>query len=142
MKLISAFVLAIRIVQSLYYINPKFQAFSHLLWLYSPVCVGPGRKPRRPVFSQRGSFSASSRVAINLDHSIILHGHLLIAIANYNCTWSFQTRIFDKNITLEGPVTGQLLNPVICIVRQEHVTYLIDTDTLRMLQFFFFKLKT
>ena len=35
--------------------NPKFQAYSHLLWLYSPVCVGPGRKPRRPVFSQRGS---------------------------------------------------------------------------------------
>ena len=28
---------------------------SHLLWLYSPVCVGPGRKSRRPVFSQRGS---------------------------------------------------------------------------------------
>ena len=26
------------------------------MWLYSPVCVGPGRKPRRPVFSQRGSF--------------------------------------------------------------------------------------
>ena len=29
---------------------------SHLLWLCSAVCVGPGRKPRRPVFSQRGSF--------------------------------------------------------------------------------------
>ena len=29
---------------------------SHLLWLYSLVCVGPGRKPRRPVFSQRGSY--------------------------------------------------------------------------------------
>ena len=29
----------------------KFQASSHLLWLYSPVCVGPGRKPRRPGFS-------------------------------------------------------------------------------------------
>ena len=54
-QLISAFVFAIRIVQSLYYLNPKFQASSHLLWLYSPVCVGPGRKPRRPVFSQRGS---------------------------------------------------------------------------------------
>ena len=26
------------------------------LALYSPVCVGPGRKPRRPVFSQRGSY--------------------------------------------------------------------------------------
>ena len=55
-KLISAFVFAIRIVQSLFYLNPKFQASSHLLWLYSPVCVGPGRKPQRPVFSQRGSF--------------------------------------------------------------------------------------
>ena len=54
-KLISAFVFAIRIVQILFYLNRKFQASSHLLWLYSPVCVGPGRKPRRPVFSQRGS---------------------------------------------------------------------------------------
>ena len=36
-------------------LNSKFQASSHLLWPYSPVCVGPGRKPRRPVFSQRGS---------------------------------------------------------------------------------------
>ena len=32
----------------------KFQASSLLLRLYSPVCVGPGRKPRRPVFSRRG----------------------------------------------------------------------------------------
>ena len=34
-------------VQSLYFLNPKFQAFNHLLWLYSPVCVVPGQKPRR-----------------------------------------------------------------------------------------------
>ena len=34
----------------------EIQVSSHLLWLYSPVCVGPGRKPRRPVFSQRGSY--------------------------------------------------------------------------------------
>ena len=54
-KLISAFVFATWIVQSLYFLNPKFQASSHLLWLYSPFFVGPGRKPRRPVFSQRGS---------------------------------------------------------------------------------------
>ena len=54
-QLISAFVFAIRIVQFLYYLNPKFQASGHLLWLYSPVCVGPGWKPRRTVFSQRGS---------------------------------------------------------------------------------------
>ena len=54
-KLISAFVFATRIVQSLYFLNPKFQAPSHLMWLYSPICVGPGRKPQRPVFLQRGS---------------------------------------------------------------------------------------
>ena len=38
-------VFAIRIAQSLYYLNPKFQASNHLLWLYSLVCVKPGRKP-------------------------------------------------------------------------------------------------
>ena len=55
-KLISVFVFATRIVQSLYFLNPKFQASSHLLWLYSLVCVRPGQKPRKPVFSQRGSY--------------------------------------------------------------------------------------
>ena len=44
-KLISAFVFATRIVQSLFFLNPKFQISSHLLWLCSSVCVGPGRKP-------------------------------------------------------------------------------------------------
>ena len=39
-----------------HFLNPKSQASSHLVWLYSSVCVRPGRKPRRPVFSQRGSF--------------------------------------------------------------------------------------
>ena len=56
-KLISAFVFATRIVQTLYFLYPKFQASSYLLWLYSPVCGGPGRKPRRLVFSQLGSYS-------------------------------------------------------------------------------------
>ena len=54
---ISAFVFAIRIVQSLNYLNPKSQASSYLLWPHSPVCVGPGRKPRRLVFSQQGSYN-------------------------------------------------------------------------------------
>ena len=54
-KLISAFVFASQKVQSLYFLNTKFQASSHLVWSCSLVCVGPGRKPRRPVFSQRGS---------------------------------------------------------------------------------------
>ena len=55
-QLISAFVFAIQIEQSLFYINPKFQACSLFLLFYSPVCVRPGQKPRRPVFSQRGSY--------------------------------------------------------------------------------------
>ena len=32
-QLISAFVFTIQIVQSLFYLNPKFQASIHLLWL-------------------------------------------------------------------------------------------------------------
>ena len=55
-QLISAFVFATQIVHFLCYLNPKFQVSIHLLWLYRPVCVGPGRKPRTPVFSQQGSF--------------------------------------------------------------------------------------
>ena len=63
-KLISAFVFATRIVKSLFYLNTKFQASSHLLWLYSPVCVGPGRKPRRPVFSERGSYMSVAAILV------------------------------------------------------------------------------
>ena len=44
-KLISAFVFATRIVQFLFYINPKFQVSISFLCLYRLVCVGPGRKP-------------------------------------------------------------------------------------------------
>ena len=51
-KLISAFVSATQIVQFLFFLNLKFQASNHLLWPYSLVCVRPGRRPRRPVFSQ------------------------------------------------------------------------------------------
>ena len=65
-KLISAFVFATWIVQSLFYLNPKFQASRHLLWQYSPVCVGPGREPKRLVFSQRGSYCITSSSAFNL----------------------------------------------------------------------------
>ena len=44
-KLISSFVFNTRIVQFLLYVTPKFQAFSLLLCLYSPVCVRPVQKP-------------------------------------------------------------------------------------------------
>ena len=45
-KLISAFVFATRIVQFLFYVNPKFQASRSFLCLYRLVCVGPVRKPQ------------------------------------------------------------------------------------------------
>ena len=48
---------ATRILQSLYFLNLKFQASRHILWQYSPICVWPGQKPRRPVFSQRGLYN-------------------------------------------------------------------------------------
>ena len=44
-KLISAFVFATRLVQFIYFLNPKFSASSRLLCLYSSVCVEPVRKP-------------------------------------------------------------------------------------------------
>ena len=53
---VTDFVFATRIVQFIFYLNPKFQASSHLVCLYSLVCVGPGRKLLRPVFAQRGSY--------------------------------------------------------------------------------------
>ena len=39
-QLISVFVFATLIEKSLVFLNPKFQASSHLLQPYSPVCVG------------------------------------------------------------------------------------------------------
>ena len=44
------FVFATRIVQFLFFLNPKFQASSLLLWLYRLVCVGPDRKPTKTGF--------------------------------------------------------------------------------------------
>ena len=64
MKLISAFVFATWIVQFRFYLNPKFQASSHLLSLYSPICVGPGRKPRRSVFSHEAQFVSAMQVLL------------------------------------------------------------------------------
>ena len=40
-KLICTFIFATQIVQFLYFLNPKFPASSHLLYVYSSVCVGP-----------------------------------------------------------------------------------------------------
>ena len=70
--------------------NTKLQTSSHLLSLYSPVCVGPGRKPRRPVFSQRGSYrilrsaqtaqSQSSLCTLWIAETYVdVHTHLIVS---------------------------------------------------------------
>ena len=56
--LISAFVFATRIVQSLVFLNQKFQAPSHPVWLHSLVCVGPGRKPEDRFSHNEAHFTA------------------------------------------------------------------------------------
>ena len=56
---ISAFVYTTQIVQSLYFLNPKFEAPNHFLWLYSPVCVGPGQ-----VFSRCDSYKLKAQVSL------------------------------------------------------------------------------
>ena len=63
-QLISAFVFATWIVQSFFYLNPKFQAYNYILWLYSLVCVGPGLEPRRQVFSRRGSVIVMDTITV------------------------------------------------------------------------------
>ena len=50
------------IVQYLCFLNSKFQTSSHLLWLYSWVCVRPGRKFLRQVLSCHGSYLSLSWV--------------------------------------------------------------------------------
>ena len=59
-----------QLVQSLCFLSPKFQFSSNLVWLYSPISVGPGRKSRRPVFSRRGSYIIYTRNATVLTLSL------------------------------------------------------------------------
>ena len=56
--LISTFIFTTKIVQSIYFLNPRFQTSIHIKWLYSPVCVEPGPKPQRQVFSWRCSINS------------------------------------------------------------------------------------
>ena len=63
----SAPLFSLHIVQSFYFLNPKYQASSHLLSLYSSVCVGPGRKPQRQVFSRSGSYDKILLLNITAD---------------------------------------------------------------------------
>ena len=45
--------------------NSEIQASSHLLQLYSLICVGPGPKPDGCFFSWRGSYNIVIKIAIS-----------------------------------------------------------------------------
>ena len=81
LQLISAFVFTTQIVQFLYFRNPEFQASSHFLRLYSPVCVRPGQKPGRPVFSQRGSYVLGMAISENILDAIYKSRKVIVVLS-------------------------------------------------------------
>ena len=93
---------ATRLEQSLYFLNPKFQASSHLLWLYSLVCVGPGRKPRRPVLSQRGSSIACTFCPFLKSIFVLFNVRLLVLFHN---TLNYRSRIIVRAALLSFGLT-------------------------------------
>ena len=56
---------AVQLIRALFFLNPKVPASSHLLWQFSPVCVGPGLITQRTVFSCCGSFVKSVNLSSN-----------------------------------------------------------------------------
>ena len=79
-KLISAFVFATWIVQFLFFLNLKFQASSHLQWLYSLACVRPGQNPHC-WFSHAGAHRYGD------DGKCILHMCIRSNAVNKQCYW-------------------------------------------------------
>ena len=59
------------IVQSLCFLNPKFQATSHFLWLYSLVCVRPGRKPKDRFSHDKAHFVCRFQGIVYIDKDVV-----------------------------------------------------------------------
>ena len=85
-QLTSAFVFATQIVQSLFFLNVKFQASNLLLLLYRPVCVGPGQNSKLLVFSCEGSNMTNNRRKQSLELPIRSD------TTEFDTTWSVQTQ--------------------------------------------------
>ena len=82
-QMISAFVFATWIVQYLFFLNPKFPVSSHLLWLYSPVCVGPGRKPQDRFSHNEAHFRINfNPVPLSLKQGV---QRWMISVVNFFC---------------------------------------------------------
>ena len=59
------------IVQPLFFLNPIFPTSSRLLWLYNPVCVGPGQKPEDRFCRDAAQFA----IAVALAAALLLPVH-------------------------------------------------------------------
>ena len=62
--------------------NPNFQTSSHLLWLYSPVCVGPGQKFRRQIFSRQDTAARTERKLV-MQGKQLVYGLLICVSIGY-----------------------------------------------------------
>ena len=97
--LISAFVFATKIVQSHFFLNPKFSASSHILWMYSPVRVVPGQKPQRQIFLQHGS-----------DKSCMQHS------MSYCLNFAYKvdlTSLWNSNLNYPKPGSSEFVNKIL-----------------------------
>ena len=92
-QLISAFVFATQIVQFHYFLNPNFQASSHLLWLPSPVCVGPGRNP-----DDRFSHNEAQLLPRKVDNCFHTKGESEFLLWSQNCSNGKSLRAKSKII--------------------------------------------
>ena len=85
-KLISAFVFATRIVQFLFYLNPKFKAPSHLLWLYGLVLCGTwSETPKTGFLTTRlicNRCQYKQLILISFSIQVILSTNLYVFIEN------------------------------------------------------------
>ena len=101
---------ATQIVQSLYFLYTKFQASSHLVWLYSLVCVGPGWKPRRLVFSERGSYTCGSSLVVFPPSMQAAQKSIQIRSGTLFCGDSFHLPLILKELCCQLLTKGRALN--------------------------------
>ena len=90
------------------FLNTKFQASSHLLWMYSLVCVRPGRKPRRPVFSERGSYIDKRRQEHSRRTCKCTHQLLELVFLKHSC------KVFSYFDVKNGKRTNERKPPMKC----------------------------
>ena len=95
-KLISVFAYATGIVQSLSVLNTKFQASSHFLRLRSLICVGPGRKPRRPVAPMLHSKNNKANTENPDETSRYEQSHLDLHCLQIRYTGKYNVQCSDK----------------------------------------------